>query len=201
MTGTEVQQLEIALVFAIVYLGMFLGGLPQAEAGPLGRGLLGAIAMIALVGQPIEEAARGRPAHHRAAVRLHGGVGADAPGRLLHRGDASGWAPAAVAPRAAGGADRHRGVLSAVFSNDIICLAMTPVVARLCLRRGLDAGALPDRAGLCGQHRLGRHADRQPAEHADRLGAEAGLWRPTCAAACRRWASLLVLLWAFGLGP
>lgn len=30
------------------------------------------------------------------------------------------------------------GALSAVFSNDVICLAMTPVVARLCLQRGLD---------------------------------------------------------------
>jgi len=30
------------------------------------------------------------------------------------------------------------GALSAVFSNDVICLAMTPVVARLCMRRGLD---------------------------------------------------------------
>lgn len=29
-------------------------------------------------------------------------------------------------------------VLSAVFSNDIVCLAMTPVVARLCLQRRLD---------------------------------------------------------------
>jgi Na+/H+ antiporter NhaD/arsenite permease-like protein len=27
--------------------------------------------------------------------------------------------------------------LSAVFSNDMVCLAMTPVVARLCLQRGL----------------------------------------------------------------
>jgi Na+/H+ antiporter NhaD/arsenite permease-like protein len=30
------------------------------------------------------------------------------------------------------------GGLSAVFSNDIICLAMTPVVARLCLQRGFN---------------------------------------------------------------
>lgn len=30
------------------------------------------------------------------------------------------------------------GTLSAVFSNDIICLAMTPVVAQLCLKRRLD---------------------------------------------------------------
>jgi Na+/H+ antiporter NhaD/arsenite permease-like protein len=29
-------------------------------------------------------------------------------------------------------------VLSAVFSNDVVCLAMTPVVARLCLQRGLS---------------------------------------------------------------
>jgi Na+/H+ antiporter NhaD/arsenite permease-like protein len=28
--------------------------------------------------------------------------------------------------------------LSAVFSNDVVCLAMTPVVARIALRRGLD---------------------------------------------------------------
>jgi hypothetical protein len=32
MTGTEVQQLEIALVFATVYVGMILGGLPHASS-------------------------------------------------------------------------------------------------------------------------------------------------------------------------
>lgn len=30
------------------------------------------------------------------------------------------------------------GALSAVFSNDIVCLAMTAVVARLCMQRGLN---------------------------------------------------------------
>jgi len=33
--------------------------------------------------------------------------------------------------------------MSAVFSNDIICLAMTPVVLRLCLQRGLDITDCP----------------------------------------------------------
>jgi hypothetical protein len=38
------------------------------------------------------------------------------------------------------------GALSAVYSNDVVCLAMTPVVARLCLQRGLNP--LPFLVGL-----------------------------------------------------
>jgi Na+/H+ antiporter NhaD/arsenite permease-like protein len=48
------------------------------------------------------------------------------------------------------------GALSAVFSNDIVCLAMTPVVARLCLRRGLDP--LPFLIGLACAANIGSAA-------------------------------------------
>ncbi|MCK7582686.1 MAG: hypothetical protein MZV65_48745 [Chromatiales bacterium] len=55
-----------------------------------------------------------------------------------------------------------------MFSNDIVCLAVAPVLVEACLRRGLDPVPFLLGAGLRGEHRLGRHADRQPAEHADR---------------------------------
>ena len=59
-----------------------------AEARPLGRGAARRHRRHRLH-RPVGRGrgARRRPADPRAAVRLHGGVGADAPGRLLQRGD------------------------------------------------------------------------------------------------------------------
>ena len=48
------------------------------------------------------------------------------------------------------------GALSAVFSNDVVCLAMTPVVARLCLQRGLNP--LPFLIGLACAANIGSAA-------------------------------------------
>ena len=48
----------IVAVFATVYLGMFLGGLPRLKLDRSGVALLGAIAVIALTGLPVEDAAR-----------------------------------------------------------------------------------------------------------------------------------------------
>ena len=48
------------------------------------------------------------------------------------------------------------GTLSPVFSNDIVCLAMTPVVARLCLQRRLDP--LPFLVGLACAANIGSAA-------------------------------------------
>ena len=48
------------------------------------------------------------------------------------------------------------GALSAVFSNDIVCLAMTPVVARLCIQRRLDP--LPFLIGLACAANIGSAA-------------------------------------------
>ena len=129
----------IVAVFGIVYLGMFLGGLPRLKLDRSGVALLGAIAVIAFTGQSVDEAARAvdlptivllfafmllsaqmRLGGFYAAVTLRVGTMALSRSGLL----------AALIVVA--------GALSAVFSNDIVCLAMTPVVARLCLQRGLD---------------------------------------------------------------
>ena len=129
----------VVVVFAVVYLGMFLGGLPRLKLDRSGVALLGAIAVIALTGLPIEDAARAVDLPTivllfafmvvSAQMRL-GGFYTEVTRRVgalpLSR---AGLLAALIAVA---------GVLSAVFSNDIICLAMTPVVARLCLQRGLD---------------------------------------------------------------
>ncbi|MEZ5663405.1 MAG: anion transporter [Burkholderiaceae bacterium] len=129
----------VVAIFALVYLGMFLGGLPRLRLDRSGVALLGAIAVIALTGMPVREAAQSVDLPTlvllfsfmvvSAQMRLGGfytAVTRQVADLALSRG-----ALLAVLIAVA-------GALSAVFSNDIVCLAMTPVVARLCLRRGLD---------------------------------------------------------------
>jgi Na+/H+ antiporter NhaD/arsenite permease-like protein len=129
----------IVAVFAVVYLGMFLGGLPRLKLDRAGVALLGAIAMIAITGESLEDAAR--TVDLPTVVLLFAFMVVSAQLRL------SGFY-AAVARRV-GAMPLSRnglmaalivvaGALSAVFSNDIVCLAMTAVVARLCQQRGLN---------------------------------------------------------------
>lgn len=129
----------IVAVFATVYLGMFLGGLPRLKLDRSGVALLGAIAVIALAGMPVEDAARAIDLP--TIVLLFAFMVVSAQMRL-------GGFYAAVTRRV-GAMPLSRsgllaalifvaGALSAVFSNDIVCLAMTPVVARLCLQRGIN---------------------------------------------------------------
>jgi len=128
----------VVAVFTLVYLGMFLGGLPKLKLDRAGVALLGAIAVIGMGAVTVDEAARSvdlptilllfsfmvvsaqmRLGGFYAAVTRWVGGQPLAPAALL---------AALIVVSAA---------LSAVFSNDVICLAMTPVVARLCLQRGL----------------------------------------------------------------
>jgi Na+/H+ antiporter NhaD/arsenite permease-like protein len=147
----------VVAVFAIVYLGMFLGGLPRLKLDRSGVALLGAIAVIALAGLPVEDAARAIDLPTivllfafmvvSAQMRLGGFYGAVTRrvGEMpLSR---SGLLAALILVA---------GALSAVFSNDIVCLAMTPVVARLCLRRGIDP--LPFLIGLACAANIGSAA-------------------------------------------
>jgi Na+/H+ antiporter NhaD/arsenite permease-like protein len=147
----------VVAVFGVVYLGMFLGGLPRVKLDRSGVALLGAIAMIALTGMPMEEAARS--VDLPTVVLLFAFMVVSAQMRL-------GGFYAAVT-QGVGGLPLSRagllaalivvaGALSAVFSNDIICLAMTPVVARLCLERGLDP--LPFLIGLACAANIGSAA-------------------------------------------
>ncbi len=138
MLAAELQTAGVVAVFAIVYLGMFLGGLPTLKLDRAGVALLGAIAVIAITGETVQDAARAvdlptlvllfafmvvsaqlrMSGFYAALTRRVGAMPLSRPGLLA--------ALIAVA-----------GALSAVFSNDVVCLAMTPVVARLCLQRGL----------------------------------------------------------------
>jgi Na+/H+ antiporter NhaD/arsenite permease-like protein len=147
----------VVAVFAVVYLGMFLGGLPRLKLDRSGVALLGAIAVIALTGQTVEQAARAVDLPTivllfafmvvSAQMRL-GGFYTEVTRRVgampLSR---SGLLAALIAVA---------GALSAVFSNDVVCLAMTPVVARLCLQRGLDP--LPFLVGLACAANIGSAA-------------------------------------------
>ncbi|WP_332746820.1 SLC13 family permease, partial [Hydrogenophaga sp.] len=147
----------IVAVFAVVYLGMFLGGLPRLKLDRSGVALLGAIAVIGLSGLPVEDAARAIDLPTivllfafmvvSAQMRLGGFYGAVTRRVGAMPLSRNGLLAALIVVS---------GVLSAVFSNDIVCLAMTPVVARLCLQRGLNP--LPFLIGLACAANIGSAA-------------------------------------------
>jgi Na+/H+ antiporter NhaD/arsenite permease-like protein len=147
----------IVAVFGVVYLGMFLGGLPRLKLDRSGVALLGAIAVIAFTGESVEDAARS--VDLPTLVLLFAFMVVSAQMRL------GGFYTAVTRRVAAAPLPRSgllallivvAGALSAVFSNDIVCLAMTPVVARLCLQRGLSP--LPFLIGLACAANIGSAA-------------------------------------------
>jgi Na+/H+ antiporter NhaD/arsenite permease-like protein len=150
-------QWGVVAVFVAVYLGMILGGLPRLKLDRSGVALLGAIAVIGLTGGPLEVAARAVDLPTIALLFSFMVVSAQMQqggfyGEVVRRVGAwplsrAGLLAALITVAAA---------LSAVFSNDVICLAMTPMVARLCLRRGLNP--LPYLIGLCAAANIGSAA-------------------------------------------
>lgn len=126
-------------VFAFVYLGMILGEFPGLALDRTGIALLGAIVLVAS-GRVTAEAA-----WHAIDVPtiglLFGLMVVSAQFRLggfytrftrqLVQMDVSPDVFLALVVLGAGG-------LSAVLTNDIICLAMAPVLVEGCIRRGLD---------------------------------------------------------------
>ncbi len=147
----------VVFIFGVVYLGMFLGGLPRLKLDRSGVALLGAIAVIAVSGMGVVEAAEAVDLPTilllfafmviSAQMRL-GGFYAAVTRRV-------GELPL---PDAAllGVLIAVAALLSAVFSNDVVCLAMTPIVARLCLRRGTNP--LPFLLGLACAANIGSAA-------------------------------------------
>jgi Na+/H+ antiporter NhaD/arsenite permease-like protein len=129
----------VLVVFILVYLGMFLGGLPGLALDRAGVAVLGAILLLAggavapragwsavdvptlglLFGLMIVSAQLRLGGFYTMLTRKI--AGADLPPHLL----------LAVIVLAGGS-------LSALLANDIICLAMTPILLEGCLRRGLD---------------------------------------------------------------
>jgi len=129
----------IVAIFVTVYAGMILGGLPRLKLDRSGVALLGAIAVIGVGAMSTGQAAGA--VNLPTVLLLFSFMVVSAQMRL-------GGFYTAVTRRVAalplgrnallGAIIGVAGVLSAVFSNDIVCLAMTPVVVHLCLQRRLD---------------------------------------------------------------
>jgi Na+/H+ antiporter NhaD/arsenite permease-like protein len=129
----------IVAVFFLVYLGMILGGLPFLQLDRTGVALLGAIALIGMGAVSPEDAARS--VHLPTVLLLFSFMVVSAQLRL---GGFYPWLTVRVAERPLSPPALLAAVivvvaaLSAVFSNDVVCLSVAPVLAAACSRRGLD---------------------------------------------------------------
>lgn len=129
----------VLFTFVFVYAGMMLGGLPGLAIDRAGIALLGAIVLVGTGRLTVDTAwqaidvqtmalllglmvvsAQFRLGGFYTAVTRRLGAGDLSPSRLLA------WLVLAA------------GVLSAVLANDIVCLAMAPVVVEITARRRLD---------------------------------------------------------------
>jgi Na+/H+ antiporter NhaD/arsenite permease-like protein len=129
----------VAFVFGVVYLGMILGGLPFLQLDRTGVALLGAIALVG-AGAVTPDAAV-RSLHLPTLILLFSFMVLSAQMRLggFYNAVAAWVALLPVSPPAMiGTLMLVAGLLSAVFSNDIVCLAIAPVLVEGCTRRKLD---------------------------------------------------------------
>ena len=129
----------VVLVFGLVYLGMILGGWPFVQLDRTGVALLGAIALVGL-GVVTPEAAV-QSLHLPTLILLFAFMVLSAQMRL---GGFYAWVTLKLAvlpltpPQLLGTLIVVVAALAAVFSNDIVCLAVAPVLIDACRRRGLD---------------------------------------------------------------
>jgi Na+/H+ antiporter NhaD/arsenite permease-like protein len=129
----------VAAIFAIVYLGMILGGLPFLQLDRTGVALLGAIAIVGLEVLTPEQAALS--IHLPTLLLLFSFMVISAQMRL---GGFYAWITQRIAalqlapPALLGAIMATVAALSAVFSNDVVCLAVAPVLVEACRRRRLD---------------------------------------------------------------
>lgn len=136
---SSLQDGVVLAVFAVVYLGMVLGSLPWLHLDRTGVALLGAIAIVGAGVMTPEQAAQS--IHLPTILLLFSFMVISAQMRLggfysavTRRIVALQIGPVALMGVVIGVA----AALSAVFSNDIVCLAVAPVLAEACLRRRLD---------------------------------------------------------------
>ena len=128
----------IVAIFVLVYLGMILGGLPFLQLDRTGVALLGAIALISIEAVSLDDAARS--IHLPTLIMLFAFMVVSAQMRL---GGFYDWvtrrlAESPLQPALLLGALIFVVAgLAAVFSNDVVCLAVAPVLIDTCRRRGL----------------------------------------------------------------
>ncbi len=129
----------VPVIFVIVYLGMILGGLPFLQLDRTGVALLGAIALVGVGAVSIEAAVQAL--HLPTLILLFAFMVVSAQLRL---GGFYAWVTLKLGllplrpPLLLGALVALVGALSAVFSNDVVCLAVAPVLIDACRRRGLD---------------------------------------------------------------
>ncbi len=129
----------ILLIFAVVYLGMILGALPFLQLDRTGIALLGAIALIGVGALDLEEALEA--VHFPTLILLFAFMVISAQLRLggfytwvTHK---TGHLPLSP-PKLLAALIAIVAALAAVFSNDVVCLAMAPVLIDVCLARRLN---------------------------------------------------------------
>ena len=126
-------------VFLLVYLGMIFGGLPFLQLDRTGIALLGAIVLVASQVISVEDAYRSL--HSPTLILLFSFMVISAQLRL---GGFYPWVAHWIAssngspPALLGAVVLAAAYLSAVFSNDVVCLAMAPVIIEICRARNLN---------------------------------------------------------------
>ncbi|MDD5249150.1 MAG: anion transporter [Rhodocyclaceae bacterium] len=129
----------VLAVFCIVYLGMILGGLPFLQLDRTGVALLGAIALIGI--EAVSPEAAAKSIHIPTLMLLFSFMVISAQMRL---GGFYAWvthrlaALPMAAPQLLAALIAIVALLSAVFSNDIVCLTVAPVLMDTCVKRRLD---------------------------------------------------------------
>lgn len=129
----------VITVFLLVYLGMIFGGLPFLQLDRTGIALLGAIILVASQVMSVEDAYRSL--HPPTLILLFAFMVISAQLRLggfypwiARRLSSLNTRPSVLL----GAIISVAASLSAVFSNDVVCLAMAPVIAEICLARRLN---------------------------------------------------------------
>ncbi len=144
-------------VFLLVYMGMIFGGLPFLQLDRTGIALLGAIILVASQVISVEEAYRSL--HSPTLILLFSFMVISAQLRL---GGFYTWVARRIGslkahpPILLGAIIVVAAYLSAVFSNDVVCLAMAPVIIEICLARKLNS--LPFLIGLACAANIGSAA-------------------------------------------
>ncbi len=129
----------VALVFGFVYVGMVLGEIPGLALDRTGVALLGALALVA--SERVTPAAAWAAVDVPTVALLFGLMVVSAQFRL---GGFYAWVTRRVAgvevtpPVLLALVIALTGALSAVLANDIVCLAVAPLLVKGCARRGLD---------------------------------------------------------------
>ncbi len=138
--ATRRQSLDfsVLIVFLVVYLGMILGGIPPLAVDRTGIALLGSIALLALGRVDTNTATRAVDIPTMAL--LFGLMIVSAQFRLagfytwlVRRVGAARVGPASLLALVI----LTVGLLSALLANDIVCLAVAPILVECCRARGL----------------------------------------------------------------